>query len=75
MYTASLAQSGQHLLVEVPMSVLEQSSIQLSDEVEVSVKNGVIMLRKKQRAKFADFAKPLFDTINIKFCRSEANAR
>ena len=75
MSTTSLRQWGNSMGVRIPKEAIEKSKIQESDVLEVAAVNGVITLRKKNRKKFSDFAEPIFDTVNHKFNREEANER
>ena len=73
--TTSLRQWGNSIAARIPKEAIEQSKIKKDDVLDVVASNGIIVLRKKRQKKFSDFAEPLFDTVNIKFDREEANAR
>jgi antitoxin component of MazEF toxin-antitoxin module len=74
--STAVKQWGNSAGVRISKEVLEQSKIQIDDVLDVvTAFNGTITLQKQGRKKFSDFARPIFDTENIKFDRDEANAR
>ena len=75
MSTTSIKQWGSGQGAPIPQEVLERSRIKIDDVLDVIASNGVIVLKKQERKKFSDFARPVFDTDNVKFDREEANAR
>ena len=75
MNTTSLKQWGNSRGVQIPQEALERSQIKNDDVLDVVASNGIIILKKQGRKKFSDFARPIFDTDNIKFDREGANER
>lgn len=75
MTTTTLRQWGNSWGARIPKEIMERSRIKKDDVLDVIASNGVIVLKKQGRKKFSEFARPIFDTDNIKFDREEANAR
>ena len=76
MTSTAVKQWGNSAGVRISKEILEKSKIQIDDVLDIKTAlNGTIILQKRNKKKFSDFVEPLFDTINIKFDREEANER
>ena len=73
--TTAVKQWGNSAGVRIPKEVLENSNLQLNDNLEIVTFNGGITLRKKSKKSLSDVVKPIVSTRGWKFDREEANER
>ena len=71
----TLRQWGNSVGVRIPREALNNSNLQLNDELEINSFNGGLILKKKSKKTFSEIAKPLLSTKDWKFDREEANER
>jgi len=71
----TVRQWGNSLGIRIPKQAMENSNLNLNDDLEIITFDEGITLRKKKRKTLRDIASPLISTKDWKFDREEANER
>jgi len=71
----TVRQWGNSAGIRVPKQAMEESNLNVDDDLVIVTFDGGITFRKKVKKSFRDIAKPLIPTKEWKFDREEANER